>query len=516
MAVEERTTLGRAGLISIAAAGGALAGFFLQLIVAYQFGADTTTDAFFMAQSVGELISKLLLGGSIAAVALPLFVEHLALERRDQAWRLGNNLLHIMSFLLVALVLLVIVFAGPLVSFIAPGFDAETSALTVSLLRILAPSFLILFLVDLLTALLHALEKFNAPAALRVVTPLTSIVSLLLLFSSLGIFAWAAGVVVGAVVQLIILLSALRKQGWRYQFILDFLDPDIKNLAVLAAPFVLSMLVTQGAGIMYRILVSELAAGSLTSLKFAEKITQLVTIMFLNSVTIVIFPLLSKKFAQKDFVGGRDTIGSAIRLVTFATLPIIVGIALLREPLVELIYLRGSFTLEDAALTSTALLFMVIGLTTNGISSILGHAVVAMKETQAAVAVTIATQAVAIALFVLLVPVLGHAGLALAASLTPLAIAALYFIYLTRFIPNLWQVFQHKTFLKTFVLTAGLALAALFVRNATSELPALFTIILTAAAGGGFYFLGAQLWRVPEMQNLTEIFLKKANAVRGR
>ena len=157
--------------------------------------------------------------------------------------------------------------------------------------------------------------------------------------------------------------------------------------------------------------------------KFAEKITQLLTIMFLNSVTLVIFPLLSEKASKNDVAGMRSTIASAIRLVVFTLTPVVIGVAMLRDPFITVVYKHGTFSETDAAMTSIALLFFVIGLITNGISSIFGYTVLALKETRASVAVSISSQAIAISLFVLLVPKLQHAGLALASSLVPISIA---------------------------------------------------------------------------------------------
>src|SRR6185503_16691680 len=109
---------------------------------------------------------------------------------------------------------------------------------------------------------------------------------------------------------------------------------------------------------------------------------------FLSSITTVIYPLLSEKASQRDYVGMRETIASSIRLMSLITVPLIIGIAMLREPLIAFIFQRGSFDAFDTEQTSIALLFLVLGLTVNGISSVLGHATLALQETRASVAVS--------------------------------------------------------------------------------------------------------------------------------
>lgn len=515
MSSESKQTIGSAGLISLAAFGGAIIGFFLQLLVAYYFGASQATDAFFMAQSTSEMLNKLLLGGSIASVFLPIFVAQIAQGNRTTAWSLGLNILHISGLIVIILATLLAIFATPFVRFIAPGFDNQTTTLTVALLRVLVPSFAFLFLVNLATSMLQALRHFIAPAILRIVAPLVSLLFVALLAPTIGIYSYALGVVVGSIVQLALLFYALHRVGMSYHFIFRPTDPNIKRIFSLVYPFIFSALATQGAGIVYRVLVSELSIGSLSSLKYAEKITQLLTIMFLGSVTYVIYPLLAEKAAKHDFQGMRETIAGAIRLIGFVALPVIAGVVILREPLITFLYQRGDFTPHDTAMTSIALLWFILGLLTNGISSVFGYATLSLQQTRAAVAITTATQAIAIYLFVLLVPRMGHEGLALGSSLVPLSIALLNFLFLSRFIPQLYRVFWHVTYIKIIFLVILMVGLVLWIKqtfplpNSASQAALLIHLLIPATGGAILFLTGAFLLRIPEMNDAISIILDK-------
>ncbi len=504
-----------AGLLGLAALGSALIGFGLQLLVAYFFGASNETDAYFMAYSTSDLINKLLLGGGVAAVFLPMFVDRLTNAKKEEAWQLALNIIHVFSLVLLVLLGLVGVATRPFVEFIAPGFDAATTELTVTLLRVLLPSFLFFFLVDLGLSMLQALKEFRVPALIRLVAPTVSIVSIVLLARSIGIYALAVGTVVSALVQLTLIYWDLRRQGFTYHSIFRPWDSSIRTLLFLVYPFIFSALVTQGAGIVYRILVSDLTSGSLSALKYAEKITQLLTLIFLNSVTTVIYPVLSEQASRKDFTAVVRTLGGAIRLTLFVTLPVTIGVVLLRAPLITLVYQHGEFSTEAAALTVTALQFLMFSLITNTFSSILGHATMAMRHTRGAVAVTIASQAISIILFVLLVPYMAHAGLALASSLVPLSSALLYYLYLNRYLHNLRTIFLHSTYLKIGLLAAALTLTIMVTRNYIIQLPLanglqiLLQLLIPTLLGTAVYFGGAYLNRVPEMHDLVAIMRQK-------
>jgi putative peptidoglycan lipid II flippase len=505
---EFQHTAKNAGIIGLTASLGAVFGFVLQLLVAYYYGAGQQTDAFFMAQSTSDLLSKMLMGGSVTAIFIPLFIERLTKHNKSGAWDLALNIVNSVAFVYLILIAIVFFFATQFVHLIAPGFDAEATRLTVSMLRILLPSFFFLFMVEFATSMLQSLKNFSLPAMLRIVTPSISIICIILLVHTIGIYALAVGVVVGSVVQLSILAYGLKKEGMRYRFFIHLKDPALHNLIRLVYPFIFSVIMTQGAGIVYRVLVSGLEEGSLSALKFAEKITQLITIIFINSVTLVIYPMLSEKASVMDMAGIRNTLGRSMRLIVFTTLPLIITVAILRQPIVDIIYRHGSFSPQDAYLTSLALLYLVLGLTTTGISSVLGHAILALQETKAAVAITIASQVVAIALFIILVPHMGLAGLALASSLVPLSSAALYYFYLRKFVPGLYYIFKHIAYIKIIVITA-VSCTAVFVLRPLFAFNEITEIIIPLAVGVALYSIFAYMWKLEEMHEVLEIIMKK-------
>ena len=274
------------------------------------------------------------------------------------------------------------------------------------------------------------------------------------------------------------------------------------------------MLVTQGAGITYRVLVSDLSAGSLTALKFAEKITQLCTIIFITSITSVVYPRLARHFSEGDSKKLLSSLKQALRLIVFITAPLVIGVALLRVPLITTIFEHGSFTTEDTLYTSSALLFFSIGLITNGISTLFGYATLALQKTKISVAITITSQVAAILLFLALVPLMGHNGLALTSSLVPLVSGALYITYIKRHVPNLSTVFVDAVYLKIAFLSALLGLAVYYSLHVITKLnlgsiTTILELIVPTVVGIATYTLGAYMWKIPEMTEAFQIIQSK-------
>lgn len=493
--------------------------FLLSVVIAAKFGAAETTDAYFMAFSTSELLTKILLGGALTSVLLPVFVEALTRDDPDRAWRLFSSLFSLaaVSFLLLggALELL----AEPLVRFLAPGFSGDARLLTASLLRIALPAYLFMFLTDLATVPLHAHRRFGLPAATRLLAPFTTLVTLLALAGRMGIFAIAIGSVMGAALQTGVLLGALRHSGYRFRLASPWANPDARRVLALTLPFALSILAADGAGVVYRILVSHLPEGSLASLKFGEKIFQMTNLLFMGTIAQVAFPVFAQAVASGSGEIVRDRLRTAVRLAAFLGVPLTVGIILLREPIVRVLFERGAFTSTAAAATAMLVPLFMIGLIGNGVSSLLGHLTLALQRTKISVAVNIALQTIAASLFVLLVPRLGVAGLALVSGLGPFVLTALYLFALRNVVPNLSAVFLDRVFMRLALAggACGVLVAATTTGIHTLLPPGVMRDFASLLAGGGAglgaFLTTAWLLRVPEIGMFWDLARHAARSV---
>lgn len=501
----------RAGsLIGLSTIGALVVGFFLQLAIAYRFGASGNTDAFFMAQGTSELLAKILLGGSLASVFLPMFVEHLTHNRPEQAWKLANHLLHLAAVVAAIVLGLLALFTDQIVSFIAPGFSPEVHLTTVRLLRIMLPGFFFLLLSDLLIAILHSFRVFGIPAATRVIPPAVTLACVLLLAPRYGVTTLAIGTLLGATINIVLLCIALLRAGYVYEPVFSLRDPDVRRVIRLVAPFVLSILAAQGAGIIYRILVSHFPEGSLSALKFGEKIFQMTNTLFLSSITTVAFPAFSRAVAARAWDEVRSTMRQAIRVMAFFGVPLMIGIILLRTPLVRLLYERGSFTPEDTAATAAVLGLFLIGLIANGVSSLLGHLALALKVTRVSVLATIGAQICSIILFLILAPRMGIRGLALASALSPFVLTTLYVVFLRRQVKGLMHAIFDPGLLAFVGSGAALGIAIILVKRflplpASQGLADAALVVTSAFAGSMIYLLISKFLKIPEIRNAQEI-----------
>lgn len=487
-----------------------IAGFLLQLSIAYKFGAGGSTDAYFMAQGTSELLAKILLGGSITSVFLPIFVEYLTGGQQERAWHLANNLFNVSALIFVFLLIVFEFFAGPIVAFIAPGFSPEIHNLTVLMLRIMLPAFFFTMLLELGSAMLNSLRIFGIPALARLIAPLLTFILVVSFADKAGVLILGIGYLAGGALQLALVLWALKRENVPYRFTMSFADPDLIRVLKLVSPFILSIFAAQFAGIVYRIMVSHFEPGSLSAIKFGDKISQMTNSLFLANIVVVSFPAFSRAVASKMESEIIKTAKQALRMMVYFGIPLTIGIILLRSNVIRVLYERGSFTPEDTEATSAVLGILLFGLLANSLSSLLGHLALALKVTKVSVTVTIITQIITSALFYLLAPQYGIKGLAMGSAISPFILTTLYAIALSKKLPHLWTIFTDLYFVKILFCGVALFAGAYAGRNFFSQFSHgltndIFTIIGTAISGVVLYLLSSYFLRVPELHAIKDV-----------
>ncbi|HSO73265.1 MAG TPA: lipid II flippase MurJ, partial [Blastocatellia bacterium] len=165
--IQGRASVARsAGIVSLAVMASRLLGLAREMVFAYFFGARFANDAYVIAFRIPNLLRDLFAEGALSSAFVPVFSEYLVKQDEKQAFRLSSLVATTMIVVLGALVILGIVFAEPLVRFIAPGFQADPAKfeLTIRLTRIMMPFILLVALAAQAMGVLNARDRFGIPA----------------------------------------------------------------------------------------------------------------------------------------------------------------------------------------------------------------------------------------------------------------------------------------------------------------------------------------------------------------
>ena len=410
-----------AGVVGAATLLSRVFGFLRDVVIAGYFGAGLASDAFFVAFRIPNLLRRLFAEGSLTIAFIPVFTEYLTTRGKDEAFQLAGSAVRILSVVLSITTVIGIMISPLIVYVIAPGFveSPEKYRLTVLLTRVMFPYIFFIGLVALFMGILNVLDHFAAPALAPVFLNLAMIGAVLFISPRLSepVMGLAVGVLIGGVLQLLLQLPFVIQKGVWFWRKTAFLHPGIKKIGRLMLPAVFGAAVYQINIFVATLLASLLPEGSVSYLYYADRLVQFPLGIFAIATATAVLPSLSRQAAVKDYGALRDIFGHAMRLVFFITVPSMVGLIVLREPIVALLFKRGAFDMNTTRMTAVALLYYGLGLWAFSAVRIVVSVYYALQDTRTPVQMAVVSLLVNIGLGVLLMGPLQHGGLALATSL---------------------------------------------------------------------------------------------------
>jgi putative peptidoglycan lipid II flippase len=434
-----------AGVFGLATITSRILGLVRDQVLAFYFGAGDANDAFRVASRIPNLVRDLFAEGAMSAAFVPTFTRQLTLHGRERAWQLASSVINALLLVTGILVVLGIIFAGPLVRLYASDF-AEVPGkleLTIYLTRIVFPFLTLVAIAAALMGMLNSLGHFFIPA----LSPAMYNVAVVVMSLALIPFAPALGVepitivaiaaLVGGVGQLAIQWPPLRREGFRYQPVLDIRDEGLHRVLLLMGPGTIGMAATQINVFVNTVLATGEGTGAVSWLDFAFRLMYLPIGLFGVSIATAATPAISRMVAEQDLGRIRSTLAHALGLMLFLNVPATVGLVVLAEPIVAVIFQHGEFTAADTVATAQALQLYAIGLVGYSIVRIISPTFYALQRSRVPVTVSAASVAVNVGLNLTLVDVLGYRGLALGTSITALLNATVQLWLLRREIHGL-------------------------------------------------------------------------------
>ncbi len=366
---------------------------------------------------------------------IPVYTEYLVHRAKEESQELVDVAFTLASSVLMVLTILGMVFSPQIVAVLAPGFkDPKQVELTILMTRIVFPYLFFIGLVALAMGILNAHRHFAAPALAPTLLNLSMIASAYFLFNRFTepIVSLAIGVFVGGVVQLAFQIPFLIKKGVMFRFNFHFIHPAIKRICILMGPALLGVAVAQINVFVGQILASFLLAGSISHLYYAYRLIEFPLGIFVIALGTAALPSFSQLVSEGKMEEFRDAISFSVRLVLFVTVPAMVGLIVLRVPIIHLLFQHGVFDYGDTLMTARALFYFGIGLWAIAGVRIIAPAFYAVKDTKTPVKMGVVSLLANVGLSLILMGPLKHAGLALANSLASMINVCLLLVWLRR------------------------------------------------------------------------------------
>ncbi|HVY97477.1 MAG TPA: murein biosynthesis integral membrane protein MurJ [Solirubrobacterales bacterium] len=356
---------------SVATAASRVAGLAREVVAAGYYGISGPMSAFTIAFQVPNLIRALFADAALQPAFVPVFTELVGEKRYREAFRLASTLLLLVTMVLGAITALFVVLAPVIMPVFAPGFEGEILDLTVTLSQVLFPILILLGVSGIVVGILNSYDRFGAFAISPLFWNLTIILVLVVLEPMFHgqdrIYAYAIGILVGTLVQLLIPTFDLRNTPFRFSFSFDWRHPGVRRVLLLMLPVTISLGLinfNQLINSFFGSLVSDQAPAAIDK---AFRIYQLPQGIFSVAIATVLFPTLARFANRGEMDNLRSTMANGMRQILFVLLPAAAAILALSDPMIRLVYQRGEFGPGETMVVATALFWFAFSLPTNGL-----------------------------------------------------------------------------------------------------------------------------------------------------
>lgn len=508
------------GVIGAATLASRVLGFARDMVVARAFGAGPVTDAFFVAFRIPNLLRRLLAEGALSTAVIPVFTEYLQRGNRTEFARMVRAVTGAAAVVLCVVSGLGMLLAPWIVRVMAPGWTADPALIGLAgrLTSAMFPYLLLVGLAALAMGALNAHHRFFTAAIGPAVLNVAMIVAVLLLAGRMSppVFSLVVGVLAGGAGQLLLQLPELRRLGVPLRPSAEWTHPAVATIAVRLWPAVFALAAVQVTVLVNTQLASLLPQGSVSYLYYADRVMEFPLGVFGIALATAALPGMAAQAARGEHSALCDTLGFSLRLSAFVALPAAVGLVALGHPIVTLLFRRGEFTSADAAATTLALAGYAVGLPAFSATRIAAQTFYALGDTRTPMWAGLASVAANVALALLLMWPLRHAGLALASSLSAYVnLVLLYWLLRRRLGPlggrqTAWSLARTalaSTVLLAWCLWAGARLGA-GMADAAWTIGAL-------AAGVIVYGCAAAVLGAPELPALLGMLRRRGQTLPG-
>jgi len=394
------------------------AGFARDVMMAAYLGAGPVAEAFLIAFSLPNMFRRFFAEGAFNMAFVPMFSKKL--EGGEDAQGFARDAFNGLAAILIVFSVIGTLAMPWLVWLMASGFAGdERFDLAVLFGRISFVYILFISLVALLSGVLNAFGRFTEASFVPVLMNLMFIAAMLMADHwgwDMGLtLAWT--VPLTGIAQLAFTWVSAHRAGVRFTPGLPRLTPDLRRLALIAAPAVLAGGVVQ-VNLLVGRQVASFTEGAVAWLSYADRLYQLPLGVVAIAVGTVLLPDLSRRLRAGDAEGGRASFNRGTEFALFLTIPAAVALVVIAMPLCEVLFERGAFGPDDTAATALALAIYGAGLPAFVLHKVFQPLYYAREDTRSPFRFAVWSMIVNAVVAIGLLPLIGFSAAALATTVS--------------------------------------------------------------------------------------------------
>ncbi|MFV0400698.1 MAG: murein biosynthesis integral membrane protein MurJ [Oscillospiraceae bacterium] len=459
--------------------------FFQSVVVSWQYGAQRTTDILFYA--VGIITTCSVICSTVnQQVIVPNLIKLREKSGEESAMRFGT--LVFIVYFLTAGVLSAVLAAFPVEAFsFLSKFEHSALLENASVLRIIAPTLLLMVINTLITDIFTAYKYFTMPMVVDGIKSLLIIVIVLLPWQGGSIIKLSQAILIANVLQLVFLLITMRViLKWRPRYGKTGLDRSVgANISYVVVGQVIVFL----AGIILMYLVSGFEDGIYTAMDYAQKINTVIATVVISQLTTIVGINIIEYYHSGQHEILSELFGRYLRVSFYMITPVCFVLAMCAKPLISVLFERGEFGAEASANTAQFFMIFILIIPFRLISDFVNRLIIARQIQRTSLVWKIINN-VAIMLFAwLMVGLFGYVGAPLGQLIGTVLYCVFLFIVLGKYFPFIQHRGEIVGFLiKNLLVNAGLSLVLGMLFNNLMSATGLFAKLLSMLLAGGAYF----------------------------
>lgn len=492
-----RVSVSRAAVVVVAlTAVSTVFGFVRDVVIAAVYGAGPELDAYLVAQGLMNVVLGLI-AYAMARSVTPVVAREVAAEGEQcRGHRSFDTAITVTMVVLGLGAIVVGLLAGPVTAALAPGFEGAQAELAVTLTRIMLLATVLVAGTDLLAAVAQAHRRVIWSSLQGVPFNIIMIAAAGLFGPRYGVQALAVGFVVGSAARLLLQLPPLRSLGLRVRPRLDLRQPGFREIARLMPPLLVGSAISNVNSLVDRAVGSTLDDGAITALSYGWRLVNLPETLLIASLLVPLYPALGAAAGNLPEIRRLVSRGLSVTVTLLMPLTLILMVAAV--PLAQVAYGRGAFSDGDARSTAVAIVWYAPALVAMGVRQVLVSTSYALGDSRAPVVVSVGAMVINVVGDIVLAPVLGLAGIALATSASLMAAALANGVLLARRHAAVDTAAARGLVVRAAVLGSAAVGVGVVIAALLQPVPAL---VEGALVGGGMlaaYVLGLVLLRAPE------------------
>ncbi|MFM4810240.1 murein biosynthesis integral membrane protein MurJ [Aeromonas hydrophila] len=447
-------------------------GLVRDVVIANLLGAGVAADVFFFANRIPNFLRRLFAEGAFNQAFVPVMTEYKKKGDESEVRELLAAVAGTLGAIVTVVTLLGVLGSGVLTALFGWGWfwdwlhggpAAEKFEMASLMLKITFPYLWFITFTAMAGAILNTFGRFGVSSFTPIFLNITMIAAAWWISPWLDDpeLALAIGVFLGGLVQFLFQFPFLRqinmlvwpKWGWHH--------PGVVKIRTLMIPALFGVSVSQINLLVNTMLASFLATGAISYLYYSDRLLEFPLGMFGVAISTVILPALAKKHVDADPADFSRTMDWGVRMVMLLGLPAMVGIAVLREPILRVLFMRGEFGLHEVSMSSASLLASTTGLLSLMLIKVLAPGYYARQDTRTPVRIGMMSMAANMACNLIFIYPLGYVGLALSTACSGTLNAALLFKGLHQ--QNVYRPSRHTGVFCLKLLTASLLMGGVLL-----------------------------------------------------